>query len=124
MRLMLEEAERGNLEAQHHVGACYATGNWDGPKDEAEAVKWYTQAAAAGHAMSQYDLGFMLLLGEGTEKDTRKGLWWMEQAAGNGGTYAARLLTDVYREGIFGIEPDREKALRWKEKAGGLKPEI
>jgi TPR repeat protein len=74
--------------------------------------------------MSQYDLGFMLLLGEGTGKDIQEGLWWMEQAASNGGEYAARLLTDIYREGLFGLEPDREKASRWNEKAGALKQEI
>ena len=124
MRLMLKEAEGGDLEAQHRVGACFATGDWEGPKDEAEAVRWYTKAAEAGHVMSQYDLGFMLLIGEGTEKDIQKGLWWLEQAAGNGGAYAARLLTDVYREGLFGLEPDGEKATRWDEKAGKLKQEI
>jgi uncharacterized protein len=85
IRLMLKEAERGNLEAQYYVGACFATGNWDGPKDEAETVRWYIKAAEAGHAMSQYDLGFMFLLGEGTEEDIQKELWWIEQAASKGG---------------------------------------
>ena len=39
MCTMIEAAETGDLEAQHNLGACYATGDWDGPKDEAEAVK-------------------------------------------------------------------------------------
>src|SRR4051812_36683001 len=124
MALMLKAAERGDLEAQHQVGACFARGDWDGPKEEAEAVKWYTKAAEAGHAMSQYDLGYMLILGEGTEKDIPKGLWWMEQAVKNGEAYAARVLTDIYKDGLFGIEPDREKAINWNEKSGRFKQEI
>ncbi len=121
MRSLIEAAERGDPEAQHNVGACYATGDWDGPKDEAEAIKWYTMAAQAGHAMSQYDLGFMLILGEGTEKDIEKGLWWMEQAANTGEAYASRVLSDIYQKGLFGVGPDSEKAHYWFERAGDIK---
>lgn len=121
MSQMMKEAERGDLDAQHQVGACFATGDWDGPKDEVEAVKWYTKAAEAGHALSQYDLGFMLLFGEGTEKDTQRGLWWMEQAVKNGQENAAAVLTDIYKGGLFGVEPNPEHAARWNEKAGRFK---
>jgi TPR repeat protein len=48
MGSMIEAADSGDLEAQHNVGACYATGDWDGPKDEAEAINWYTRAANLG----------------------------------------------------------------------------
>jgi uncharacterized protein len=114
---VIKRAERGDLDMQHRAGACFATGEWTGPKDLAEAVKWYTRAAEAGHAMSQYDLGFMLLLGEGTEKDISKGMWWLEQAVNNGESSAARLLTDIYQDGLFGIEPDAEAAAKWNEQA-------
>lgn len=115
---LMEQAEKGNLDAQHAVGACYATGDWDGEKDEAEAVKWYTRAAEAGHSASQYDLGFMLLLGEGTEKDVQKGLWWLEQAVANGASYAASLLADIYTNGRFELAVDMEKARYWNARAG------
>ena len=121
MRSMIEAAERGDLQAQHNVGACYATGDWDGPKDEAEAIKWYTRAAKSGHAESQYDLGFMLILGEGADKDIERGLWWMEQAAENGEACAARLLSDIYQNGMFEVGDDRDKAEYWREKVGRLK---
>jgi TPR repeat protein len=64
-------AESGDLEAQHDVAAFYATDESLGIRDEAEAVKWYSRAAE--HGQSQYDLGFMLLLGEGTKKDAACG---------------------------------------------------
>ncbi len=115
MHSMIEAAESGNLEAQHDVGACYATGDWDGPKDEREAIKWYTRAAEAGHPLSQYDLGFMLILGEGAEKDIEKGLWWIEQASANGEPHATRLLVDIYEKGLFGVVADPEKAKYLKE---------
>jgi uncharacterized protein len=124
LSLMTKKAERGDLEAQHQVGAMLATGARGRPKDEAAAVRWYSRAAESGHAMSQYDLAFMLLLGEGTETDTQKGLWWMEQAVKNGHEYAASVLTDIYRDGLFGVEIDRDKAASWNEKSGQFRQEI
>ena len=117
---MIEAAERGDLDAQHNVGAGYATGDWDGPKDETEAIRWYTGAAESGHSLSRYDLGFMLILGEGADKEIEKGLWWMEQAAKNGEACAVRLLSDIYQKGLFEIEADPEKAKYWKRKSGKL----
>ena len=118
---LIESAEKGNLDAQHELGAFYATDDFAGLKNEEEAVKWYTRAAEGGDALSQYDLGFMLVLGEGTEKDVAKGLWWMEQAVANGDEYAALLLADVYEKGLFGVEPDLDKAAYWNEQAGEYK---
>lgn len=47
--LLIEAGERGFIEAQRELGALYATGDWIGGKDEAEAVNWYTKAAECGH---------------------------------------------------------------------------
>ncbi|MDQ3649780.1 MAG: hypothetical protein M3458_05765 [Acidobacteriota bacterium] len=118
---LIESAAKGNLEAQHELAAFYATDDLSGFKNEVEAVKWYTRAAERGHAQSQYDLGFMLALGEGTGKDVAKGLWWMEQAVANGYDYAARLLSDVYEENLFDVAPDLDKAAHWNEQAGEYK---
>lgn len=117
-------AERGDLNAQHDLAAFYATDESLEIRDEAEAVRWYAKAAEGGHGQSQYDLGFMLLLGEGTEKDVAKGLSFMEQAVSNGWEYAARLLSDVYAKGLFGIESDCEKAGYWNKRVGNFKDRI
>jgi TPR repeat protein len=119
-----EAAQQGDLNSQHDLAAFYATDELLGLKNEAEAVKWYSKAAEQGHALSQYDLGFMLLLGEGTKKDVAKGLWWMEQAVANGWEDAARLLSDVYTRGLFDVEPNSDKAAYWNEKAGKFKDRI
>lgn len=121
---LIESAEKGNFEAQHDLAAFYATDDLSGLKNELAAVKWYTKAAESGHAESQYDLGLMLLLGEGTEKDVMRGLWWMEQAVGNGCEYAAKVLSDVYGRGLYGVALDAEASAYWEERAGEFKGRI
>ena len=106
-------AEGGDLDALHDVAAHYATGDGPAAKDEAKAVELYTRAAERGHALSQYDLGFMLILGEGTGKNEAKGLLWMERAAAGGCDLAARFLSETYEKGYCGVAADKEKAARW-----------
>jgi uncharacterized protein len=115
-RRVLKAAERGDLAAQHDLAAFYATDESLGIKDEAKAVEWYTKAAEKNHGQSQYDLGFMVLLGEGTEKDVAKGLRWMKKAVVNGSRDAAKLLSDIYGQGLFGVEASPEKAAYWERR--------
>ena len=112
-RRQARAAARGDLEALHGVAARYATGDGPEGKDEVKAVRLYTKAAEQGHAASQYDLGFMLLLGEGAEKDEANGLWWMEQAAANGYEDAARFLSEAYEKGYCGVAANEGKAAHW-----------
>ena len=115
MSLLMEAGKRGSVAAQRHLGACLATGDWIGEKDEAKAIEWYTAAAEQGHPESQYDLGFMLLLGEGTDKNTLKGMKWLTMAAEQGNDSACALLADIYEEGLFDVASDDKKAKHWKE---------
>jgi uncharacterized protein len=120
-RRQVRAAERGDLGALHDVAARYATGDCPEGKDEARAVELYARAAERGHALSQYDLGFMLLLGEGAEKDEAKGLWWMGQAAANGCDLAARFLSETYAKGCYGVAADEAEAARWAERERELR---
>jgi len=117
---MLQRADEGDPSAEYWLGACYAIGDIV-EKDESKAVHWYTRAAEKGHAEAQYNLGTMVIQGEGTEKNIEKGLWWMEQAFINGYEYSARVLCIFYREGLYGIEQDLEKAMYWNERSGEYK---
>lgn len=121
LRSLTTRAKRGNVSAQRELGAFYATDEEFGLKDEAEAVRWYTKAAERGDAEAQYNLGLMVLIGEGTEKDLKKGIGWMEQAAANGYELSAHVLSIIYREGMYGVKPSRAKAASWNKKAGSFK---
>ncbi len=99
-RQVLRAGNLGSVYAQRHLGVMYTTGDWTGPKDLAEAARWYRRAAEKGHAESQYDLGFMLLLGEGGPKNVEEGLMWLERAGEQGEYKAFRLLLDCYEDGL------------------------
>jgi hypothetical protein len=113
-RLLLRAGQLGSVNAQRELGAMYATGDWSGPKDLAEAARWYRLAAEKGHANSQYDLGYMLLLGEGGPKNTEEGVMWVERAGELGEYSAFRLLVDCYENGYCDVAVDAEKAALWR----------
>ena len=121
LRSLTKLAKKGDMSAQRELAAFYATDENFGLKDEAKAVKWYTQAAESGDAEAQYNLGLMIVIGEGTEKDLKKGIWWMEQAVKNGYELSAHVLSIIYREGMYGVKPNRVKAASWNKKAGSFK---
>jgi TPR repeat protein len=117
--LLHRAGELGSVDAQYLLGALYATDYDDEllEKNEAEAVKWYSKAAEQGNGEAQYNLATMYLNGEGTEKDTNRGISLLEQAVSNGYDYAADRLSDIYRSGHFGIICNSEKANYWRDKA-------
>lgn len=105
--------------ACHQLGAMHATG--DGvAMSHSEAVRWYRRGAKRGDAECQYDLGFMYLLGEGVVADTEVGLRWLRSAAELGELQAARLLSDLYGEGRYGVKTDESQAERWRKHADYL----
>ena len=115
-RQLLRAGQLGSVHAQRSLGVAYATGDWTGPKDLAEAARWYRLAAEKGEADSQYDLGFMLLLGEGGPKNIEEGIVWLERAAEQGQFSAFRLLADCYENGYCDVPRDAEKAALWRGK--------
>lgn len=102
------------MNAQRSLGAAYATGDWTGPRDLVEAARWYRLAAEKGHAASQYDLGFMILLGEGEPKNIDEGLKWLKRAGEQGEFFAFRLLVDCYEDGFCGVPLDAAQAAIWR----------
>lgn len=115
-RLLLHAGHLGSVHAQRDLGVFYSTGDWSGPKDPAEGARWYRLAAQQGHAESQYDLGFMLLLGEGGPQNVVEGLMWLERAAQQGEFLAWRLLADCYQNGYCDVPVDAGKAALYRER--------
>jgi hypothetical protein len=48
------------------------------------AVDGLRAAAAQGHALAQYNLGFMLVKGRGVAQNDEEGVWWSHKAADQG----------------------------------------
>jgi uncharacterized protein len=114
--LLQTAANLGSAPAQRHVGALFATGDWTGPKDLQAAILWYGRAAAQNHAEAQYNLGFMYLLGEGTQQDIPRALQLLHLSADQGDKEAVSLLADIYRSGYCGGPIDERKAREMEQK--------
>lgn len=118
--MLLRAGELGSRGAQRTLGAMFATGDWSreqdrtGPKEPALGLHWYKLAAQRGHVDAQYNLGFMCLLGEGTEPDVNEGLHWLHLSAMHGDWSARRLLADLYRNGYYGVPKNIEESKRWE----------
>ena len=106
----------GDVDACHCLGAILATGDHGESlsiRDQVRAARWYSRAARRGHPESQYDLGFMFLLGEGVTQDSEEALRWIGAAADAGYSEAMRLLADLYSSGRFGVASDEALAAHW-----------
>lgn len=78
-------ARLGRAPAQYRVARMYQDGTGGVPEDDAEAVKWYRQAADQGHADAQFTLGDMYLKGaEGVPQDFVEAYAWFNVAAASG----------------------------------------
>ncbi len=101
MRWYRTAAEQGLADAQFRLGYMYALGNnyvlfsadlfndeealqsagRDVPQDDAEAVKWYRNAAEQGYAPAQHGLGVMYDTGRGVPQDDVQAHLWLNLAA-------------------------------------------
>ena len=70
----------GNIEAQASLARRYSSGNGV-QKDLYRASIWYRRAAEGGCAEAQYQIGVMLLDGEGMTEDSNEGLEWIFRAS-------------------------------------------
>ena len=80
---MLEEANKGNLEAQTNLGDYYYNGEGL-VKNYKEAVKWYTLAANENYAPALKKLGNCYYNGDGVTQNYEEALKkWMKAAEQN-----------------------------------------
>jgi len=96
---------------------CYQNGKGV-EKNIKEAVRWYENAADAGYAASQCNLGLCYERGEGVEKDIDKALELYRQAAEQGEWDAVCNLAHSYINGI-GVEKDPDKGIELYLEAAG-----
>lgn len=112
---LLAQAQEGDTAAQNDLGSCYESG-CGVVQNYAQAVHWYSLAAARGNAQAQYHLGSCYCDGRGVEQDYTQAIYWYQQAAQQGlGTAQCRLGYCYYNG--RGVEQDYAQAVRWYQLA-------
>lgn len=104
-------AKIGDAEAQANLGIMLQTRG-----EYKEAAYWYQQAARAGVANAQYNMGTLYFNGEGVPQDYAKAHEWFLRAATRGNKYAEFQLGMTYFTGQ-GVNKDPTKEIFWYEKA-------
>ena len=81
--LFRTEAERGDSEAQYMLGVMYDR-RMLGPRDPADAARWYQKAADQGHPDAEDALGYLYDFGLGVPHDDARAETLYRQAADAG----------------------------------------
>jgi hypothetical protein len=111
MQLWRPLADRGNPDAQYHVGVLYADGRGV-TRDHRKALLWYRNAAEQGNAAAQDALGDMYYLAIGVPQDYAQAANWYRQAAERGYGLAQVSLGILYEQG-WGVPQDPVQAYMW-----------
>ncbi|MDR4470195.1 MAG: tetratricopeptide repeat-containing serine protease family protein [Nitrospira sp.] len=101
--------------AQYYLGEMHYFGRGV-PRDQQEAIRWYSKAATAGNAEAQYSLGQSYWFGSGVSKDYQQAVQWFHKAAEQGVDDAEGFLGTAYWEGR-GVQVNPQEAVRWFRKA-------
>lgn len=73
------EAIGGNALSAFNLGRVYYTGFADAPRDDAEARRWFGEAAKLGHPGGQSQYGYMLHDGVGGPADQAASIPWLKK---------------------------------------------
>ena len=88
-------AEQGNAVAQSALGSVFLVGGLGVAKDEAEAARWFRQAAEQNHREAQYRLSTCYHEQLGVAKDDAEAYKWSLLAAAQGDESAKRLMSQL-----------------------------
>lgn len=115
----LQAAQLGLDVAMLNVGVMLYTG--DGvEQDYKGALIWYKKAAEKGLPVACINLGWYYIDGRAVEPDGKTAIEYFTRAFELGEVDAARILSDLYFNGLGGIEKDLSKMLEWNQKLASL----
>lgn len=109
------KAKAGDPESQLALGSIYMNG-YVLPKDEKEAIRWFTRAAEQGYAEAQHNLGVCYAFGKGVAEDKVESVRWFRKAAEQGIADSQNNLGIALQNGI-GVKTDRFEAVEWFRRA-------
>ena len=88
------------------------------PTTYGDAMRWYENAAQAGHPQAQFYLGYMYETGARISRDPAKAAIWYQRAGEQGHAQAQHNLGQLYHRGD-GLARDLSKAAEWYRRAAG-----
>ena len=94
------------------LGYNYYNGQNGNPKDYAQAVYWYEQAAQKGNAAAQCNLGLCYERGDGVQKDLAAAFKWYLKSAENG-SRSGQVNVGISYENGEGTDKNPEQAAKW-----------
>lgn len=122
LKKLTKEANAGDVWSQYWMGKTYDEGRLGVAKDPAMAFNWYLKAAKQGNTAAQEKVYGRYLKGEGTAKNEREGIYWLQQCANNTpkdeNTFWARVnLGKFIGFGHYGFEKNPEKGIEMINRA-------
>jgi uncharacterized protein len=120
LRLWHPLAERGDADAQFHLGVMYESGQGV-LRNDAEAINWYRKAAEQNDAVAQFNLGVMYA--KGMSPNRAEAALWYRLAADHGLAGAQFNLGMMYVEGR-GVSHDYVQAHMWLDLAASQLPPL
>src|SRR5262249_53227193 len=90
--------------------------NYQKARDYPDALTWFDKAIQLGHGGAMRSKGFMLMIGQGAEKDPKAAFQLATRAADAGEAFGMINLAVYYDKG-WGTTEDKKKAQNWLDKA-------
>jgi len=110
-------AEKQHNEAIFHVGWLYLFGMPQISRNISKAIECFKISAKSGLINAKYYLAECYLSGIGVEKNEKLAVELFQETFELGYVLSADRLTDIYRYGYGGIQPDKDKALKYNSYA-------
>ena len=82
-------------------------------KDYPLRKEWQLKTAKAGLPLAEHRLGKMYEEGYVFDKSEKDALYWYELSAKHDYDYAILKMGYIYRKGLLGVKPDKQKAVKW-----------
>ncbi len=112
---LIKSAELGLKQAQYELALLYDTGDKI-KEDRINALFWMEKAAEQNFAEAQHALAVWTERGYYGKVDMPKAVMLYEKAANQGYKPAQKGLALIYKLGVEGVAPDKEKADFWLKK--------
>lgn len=113
---LFEAANAGDTKAQLQLGMLSLSGQATVEQNYANAMGWFQNAAARGHAEAHAYIGLIHVQGWGVPKDAAEGVRWLNKAIELGDPHGMLMLASLYQKGN-GVPQDGAEALRLLETA-------